>query len=104
MQRGQHMAIFPEGARNKVHPETVQPLKEGVALIAGAVAADHMVAVVPIGFTYEAAGAFPSRPTLWVKRPIVDYVFEPAPFLVELRDDIQAAVDAAHSIAADKLS
>lgn len=88
---GQYMAGFPEGARNKDHPETVQELKSGFAVVAGKVAAaNHEVGVIPIGFTYEGDSR---RPHMWVGTPISDYTFDAAIFLPDLRDQIQDAVD-----------
>jgi len=92
MQQGQHMAVFPEGTRNKENPNVVQPLKEGIIYVASKVAAEHVVAVVPIGFTYDSR---PRYPEMVVAEPIVDYEFSANTFLLELRDIMQECVDQA---------
>ena len=50
--RGQHMAGFWEGTRNRTDYRVVQPLKKGMAHTAIAAAASIKVAILPVGFSY----------------------------------------------------
>lgn len=52
LQRGDHMAGFWEGTRNRVDYRVVQPLKKGMAHTAIAAARSVKVAVLPVGFYY----------------------------------------------------
>lgn len=90
LQRGMHMAIFPEGTRNKDNPDKVQELRPGVAIVAGRVATACEVGIIPVGFTYEGDKR---HPKMWVGEPILDSDFSADTFLPFLRDSLQDAVN-----------
>lgn len=52
MDRGQHMAIFPEGTRNAEEPDRVQTLRRGIGEIACATSASDKLLILPIGMRY----------------------------------------------------
>jgi len=89
---GQHMAIFPEGARNKEQPGIVQELKPGIAVVLGGIATNLDVGIVPIGFTYEGKK---HNPSMWVEEPLPLQCFEGESFMTDLRDSLQYSVDRA---------
>lgn len=89
---GQHMAIFPEGTRNKEQPEVVQELKPGINAVLGEIATSLNVGIVPIGFTYEGDKRHPS---MWVEEPITLDNFDGESLLLDLHDSLQYSVDRA---------
>lgn len=94
LRNGQHMAVFPEGTRNKEHPDTVQDIKPGIFVVAGQVAATHQVGIIPVGFTY---GDDMRHPDMWVDLPMIDDKFDADVFQPALRNVLQFSVTQARS-------
>lgn len=92
LNNGQHMAIFPEGTRNKEQPDVVQELKPGICTVLGGVASNLLVGIVPIGFTYEGDKR---RSEMWVDGPIIYSGQDNNVLLADLRDSLQYSVDRA---------
>lgn len=104
LRRGGHMAMFPEGTRNKDCPETVQEFKSGLSSIIGGVAMTHQVNIVPIGFTYQLSGqSLGRRPHIAVGEPKPYSSFDENSFLEDARGGLQAVVDSALSAGAVNL-
>ncbi len=92
IEHGQHMAIFPEGTRNTERPDVVQPLKPGINAVLGQAAANLLVGVVPVGFTY---GDDMRRPKMYVNEPMIYQPTRNDAFLGKLQSSLQHSVDRA---------
>lgn len=88
------MAIFPEGERNRDFPDTVQPLKPGLAKTIGMVVAHCDVAIFPVGLTYSAEAKMPQ---VYFGEPIVcqEELYDQQAFSDRLHADMQESVDRA---------
>lgn len=93
LQQGLHMAIFPEGTRNKDNPEKVQELKPGIAIVAGRVATFHEVGIIPVGFAYDEDKK--RHPQMWIGEPMYEDDFSPENLLPKLQQNMQDAVNSA---------
>lgn len=91
--RGQHMAGFWEGTRNRTDYRVVQPLKKGMAHTAIAASQRVKVAVLPIGFYYGSEPADYARPDVPGKHAPHVHVGMPIP--VETTDAVEL-VDLVH--------
>lgn len=68
---GIHMAIFPEGTRNKQDPAKVQRIKHGLGNIVCSVSPDTNLAIVPMGIHYAEEGRTSSlTPSVYIGDPI----------------------------------
>lgn len=77
--RGQHMAGFWEGTRNRTDYRVVQPLKKGMAHTAIAAAGSVNVAILPVGFSYGGEPADYKHPDLPGKHKPLVHVGMPIP-------------------------
>lgn len=98
LNNGQHMAIFPEGTRNKEQPDVVQELKPGICAVLGGMASNLLVGVVPIGFTYDGDKR---HPQMWVDNPIIYTGQDSDMLLADLHESLQHSVDCAISNASE---
>lgn len=86
LQRGQMMAGFWEGTRNRTDYRVVQPLKKGMAFTAIAAAETVPVAILPVGFYYGSEPEDYKRPDVPGKRRPHVHVGHPIP--VETTDAV----------------
>lgn len=97
IQRGDHMAIFPEGTRNTGDAVRVQTVKRGIGEIVCGVGDDVPVAIVPMGIYYGEGVDFDKRrPTVSVGNPL-EGPFQRGPKLLTriqtgLQENVAAAV------------
>lgn len=94
--RGQHMAGFWEGTRNRTDHRVVQPLKKGMAHTAIAAAKSVNVAILPVGFYYGSEPKDYKHPDLPGKHAPHVHVGMPIPVettdAAELVDLVQTAI------------
>lgn len=93
---GVHMAIFPEGTRNKGDPTRVQQLKRGLGDIVCRVSLKTALAIVPMGIHYASENLSASlTPAVYVGAPI-EGPFTDAQHVTErMQHELQTAVDMA---------
>lgn len=93
MNRGEHMAIFPEGTRNKVDPLRVQQLQGGVGLMVCKVTQVEQPAIVPIGIHYPDSKRGVVTPHVWIGTPSEEPFARPREVMDWLPDQLQTAVN-----------
>lgn len=94
--RGDHMAIFPEGTRNTANPLEIQELKEGVGVIAVGVSPETNVAIIPMGICYGPEYDFRSHiPTVHIGQPLTERYKHPSELTADLHIELQNCVDIA---------
>jgi len=91
LRSGKSMAIFPEGTRNNIDPEVVQPLRHGIVSVVSDVALTDEVCVIPVGFTYNNK----RRPNMFVEEPVLISELGVDNILPWLHNSLQLAVDSA---------
>lgn len=94
LRSGKNMAVFPEGTRNDIDPEVVQPLRTGIATVVGSVSLTNEVGIIPVGFTYEHDKR---RPDIYIESPALVREIGIDNLLPWLQNSLQSAVDNAHS-------
>ena len=100
---GGHVAIFPEGERNKDEPEEVQPLTRGIGRIATEVARPEDVLILPIGIAYEKerfGGKLKTKPHVAIAAPISPVDMSVDEVLDVTHKRMQDATDRAFDLAA----
>lgn len=98
MNAGEHMAIFPEGTRNKIDPARVQELKGGVGLMICKVSKVEQPAIIPIGIHYDESGLGMLSPTVCIGIPSDAPFARPREVMDWLPDRMQTVVDQAHDL------
>jgi hypothetical protein len=93
--RGQHMAGFWEGTRNRTDYRVVQPLKKGMAHTAIAAAKAVKVAILPVGFYYGSEPADYKHPDVPGKRRPHVHVGMPIPVVTTDATELVALVQPA---------
>ncbi len=94
---GEHMAIFPEGTRNKGDPYRVQELNRGVGLMICQVSQVEQPAVVPMGIHYKEGKLGLVTPSVWIGEPSEEPFDRSREVVNWLPDQLQACVD--HAVA-----
>jgi 1-acyl-sn-glycerol-3-phosphate acyltransferase len=92
MDAGEHMAIFPEGTRNKTDPARLQELKGGVGIMICRVSKVEQPAIVPVGISYGEAKLGALTPSVWIGMPSDEPFAKPRQVMQWLPDQMQAAV------------
>lgn len=95
MDQGEHMAIFPEGTRNKIDPLKVQQLQGGIGLMVCRVSKVEQPAIVPIGIYYPDNNLGGIHPNVWLGNPSDEPFSKPRQLMDWLPDQLQASVDQA---------
>lgn len=73
MEHGQHMAVFPEGERNKTDTSRIQDLQKGVGLMVCKVTDVEQPAIVPMAIHYDSSSVTSLRsPHVFVGSPSIE--------------------------------
>lgn len=93
---GIHMAIFPEGTRNKNDPSEVQPLKRGLGDIACRVSSETALAIVPVGIHYTSEDTRTNfTPAVHLGAPVHGPFDDASHVTALMQHELQTAVDTA---------
>lgn len=101
---GMHMAIFPEGTRNKGSTADMLPLKMGIGVVACSASAQiDDLSMLPIGMSYRSPKAMDSRkPSVYIGEPIPGPFNEEGEVLEIFREKLQACANTAKTIIDDQ--
>lgn len=92
LQHGQHMAIFPEGTRNKTEPEKVQKLFGGLGKTVCGSMVENLL-ILPVGINF-ADGV--RKPRVHLGELVTPPFTEPELVTKQLEANLQASVDATY--------
>lgn len=96
LDNGIHMAIFPEGTRNKQDPTMVQRVKHGLGDIVCRVAPETMLAIVPMGIYYGPGEHSTNlRPSVYIDNPLRGPFSDPGEVTSFAQEALQRSVDMA---------
>ncbi len=105
IERGKHLAMYPEGTRNKNAPRTVQRLRNGVGHTAVNVGQHAKVAIVPVGVSYEEDFTLGiNRPEVVIGELILGDFVSVGAVLEELHPAMQNVVDLAYAFSDERLA